>query len=102
MDILPLISTILMAISAIFVIIGWRLIKKGEEDKHKKAMVTAAFFALGFLIIYISRTALIGNTSFGGPDNIKLYYTIFLICHIMLSSVGAIFGIITLRLGFKK
>ncbi len=101
MEILPFISTLLIALSAILVAIGWRLIIKGEKEKHKKTMVAAAISALLFLIIYVSRTIFIGNTSFGGPDNIKIYYTIFLIFHIILSMTGAIFGIVTLRLAFK-
>lgn len=101
MEILPLISTLLIVLSAILVAVGWRLIIKGEEEKHKKAMVSAAICALLFLIIYVSRTVFIGNTSFGGPDHIKIYYTIFLIFHIVLSITGAIFGIVTLRVAFK-
>lgn len=101
MEFLPLLSTVLIAISAILVAVGWRYIIKGEEEKHKKSMVAAALFALSFLIIYVSRTIFVGNTSFGGPDHIKIYYTIFLLFHIVLSIVGAIFGIVTLRLAFK-
>src|SRR5690625_1202190 len=101
MEILPLISTLLIILSAILVAVGWRLIVKGEREKHKKAMVSAAISALLFLIIYVSRTILVGNTSFGGPDNIKIYYTVFLIFHILLSMSGAVFGVVTLRLAFK-
>lgn len=101
LELLPLISTLLIALSAILVAVGWRLIIKGEKEKHKKTMVAAAISALAFLIIYVSRTVFIGNTSFGGPDHIKIYYTIFLIFHIFLSMTGAVFGIVTLRLAFK-
>lgn len=101
MDFLPFISTIFIIISAIMLIIGWRHIRKGDEEKHKKAMLTAATFAILFLIVYLSRTVLIGNTSFGGPDHIKIYYTIFLIFHIVLSSIGFILGVITITLAYK-
>src|SRR5690625_30536 len=101
MKILPLISTLIIILSAILVAIGWMLIIKGEKEKHKKAMVSAAISALLFLIIYVSRTIFVGNTSFGGPESIKIYYTIFLIFHIILSMTGAVFGVVTLRLAFK-
>ncbi|HLS65611.1 MAG TPA: DUF420 domain-containing protein [Pseudogracilibacillus sp.] len=101
MQFLPFISTLLIIVSAILVAIGWVLIVKGKKEQHKKVMVAAALSALAFLIIYVSRTAIVGNTSFGGPDHIKIYYTIFLIFHIILSTTGAIFGIVTLRLAFK-
>ena len=102
MQILPFISTLLIAISAVLVAVGWVLIIKGKKEAHKKAMIAAAVCAVSFLVIYVSRTIFIGNTSFGGPDHIKIYYTIFLLTHIVLSIVGAIFGVITLRHAFKE
>ncbi|MBO1003540.1 DUF420 domain-containing protein [Pseudogracilibacillus auburnensis] len=101
LEFLPFISTLLIALSAVLVAVGWGLIIKGKKEAHKKTMVAAAISALLFLIIYVSRTIFIGNTSFGGPDNIKVYYTIFLIFHILLSMTGAVFGVVTLRLAFK-
>lgn len=102
MPFLPTISTVFIIISAILVAIGWYFISKGKVKAHKKAMISAAISALLFLIIYVSRTIFIGNTSFGGPEDIKLYYTIFLVFHIFLSTTGAVFGVITLRLAFKR
>jgi putative membrane protein len=102
LPILPTISTSFIVLSAITVAIGWWQIKQRNIDAHKKTMVVAAIFALIFFIIYASRTVFIGNTSFGGPDNIKIYYTIFLIFHITLATVGAVFGIISLTTGYKN
>jgi len=102
LPILPTVSTIFIVLSAVTVAIGWYLIKQKRIDAHKKAMTTAAIFALIFFIIYMSRTIFVGNTSFGGPDDVKIYYTIFLIFHIFLATTGAIFGVITLYLGFKN
>lgn len=102
MAVLPTISTFFILVSAIFVAIGWRLVVKKQYKAHRKAMITAAISALGFFIIYVSRTIFIGNTSFGGPDGLKIYYTIFLIFHIILSTTGAVFGVVTLRLAFKR
>ncbi|RST75371.1 DUF420 domain-containing protein [Siminovitchia acidinfaciens] len=99
--ILPTISTVFIVISAVLVAVGWGKIKKGQIDSHKKTMIAAAFFAVAFFIIYSSRTVFIGNTSFGGPQSLKLFYTIFLIFHIMLSTTGAVLGIISLRSGLK-
>nr|WP_304215812.1 DUF420 domain-containing protein [Fredinandcohnia onubensis] len=102
LPILPTVSTTFIVLSAVTVAIGWYLIKQKRIDAHKKAMTTAAIFALIFFIIYMSRTVFVGNTSFGGPDDVKIYYTIFLIFHIFLATTGAIFGVITLYLGFKN
>ncbi|UOQ47984.1 DUF420 domain-containing protein [Gracilibacillus caseinilyticus] len=102
MQLLPTLSTFFIILSAILVAIGWRLVIKKKYKQHRKVMIAAAYSALVFFIIYMSRTVFIGNTSFGGPDDIKLYYTIFLIFHIFLATTGAVFGVITLILAFKR
>jgi putative membrane protein len=102
LPILPTISTTFIVLSAIFVAIGWYQISKGNIDNHRKVMFIAGVCALTFFIIYASRTVFIGNTSFGGPDNIKLYYTIFLIFHITLATTGGVMGLINFWTGYKR
>ncbi|MCD5322555.1 MULTISPECIES: DUF420 domain-containing protein [Pontibacillus] len=102
LPILPTISTSFIVISAIFIAIGWVLIAKGKVVAHKQVMIAGAVSALIFFIIYLSRTIFVGNTSFGGPDDIKIYYTLFLIFHIILATTGGVFGIVTLVLAFKR
>ena len=99
---LPTISTFFIVLSAILVAIGWNLIRQKKIEAHKKTMLAAAVSALLFFIIYMSRTIFIGNTAFGGPENLKIYYTIFLIFHIVLATTGAVFGIVTIYLGLKN
>lgn len=102
MPLLPTISTFFIVLSAILVAFGWRFIIKGRPKTHKKTMIAAGISALAFFIIYVSRTAFIGNTSFGGPEDIEIYYTIFLVFHIFLATTGAIFGVVTLTLALKR
>ena len=102
MPFLPTISTAFILISAILIAIGWRLIVKGKKAAHKKTMLAAAVSALLFFIIYMSRTIFVGNTSFGGPAELEIYYTIFLVFHIILATTGAVFGIVTLTLALKR
>ncbi|SDQ63680.1 putative membrane protein [Virgibacillus subterraneus] len=102
MPFLPTISTFFIMTSAVLVAFGWRFIIKGNASAHKKTMISAAISALLFFIIYVSRTIFIGNTSFGGPEDIKIYYTIFLIFHIFLATTGAIFGVVTITLALKR
>lgn len=102
LPVLPTISTFFIVLSAVLVAIGWALIKQKKIEAHKKMMTAAAISALTFFVIYASRTIFIGNTAFGGPDDIKIYYTIFLIFHITLATTGAVFGLVTLYLGYKN
>jgi len=101
-DALPAISTSFIAISAILVAIGWRLIVQKKREAHRKVMLAGAAAALIFFLIYLSRTVFIGNTEWGGPDSLKTVYLIFLLFHIVLAAVAAVFGITTLTLAFRE
>lgn len=100
--IFPTVSTSFIVISAVLVAIGWSLAIKRKLVAHKKVMIAAAIAAIIFFIIYSSRTILVGNTTWGGPDSLKPYYVTFLLFHITLATVAAAFGITTLVLGFKS
>ena len=102
LPILPTISTTFIVLSAILVAIGWGLIVKRKIEAHKKVMFAAGVAAVIFFVIYASRTLFIGNTAFGGPEELKIYYTFFLIFHITLATTGAVFGIISLWTGYKN
>ena len=99
---LPTLSTFFILLSAILVAIGWVFIAKRNISAHKKTMTAAGIAAILFFIIYMSRTLFDGNTSFGGPEDIKIYYTIFLVFHIILATVGAVFGIVSLLTGYQS
>ncbi|WP_029192687.1 DUF420 domain-containing protein [Paenibacillus harenae] len=100
--IMPTISTALIVISAVLVAFGWRLAVKRRLEAHQRTMFWAAITAILFFIIYSSRTLVSGNTEWGGPDSLKPFYLSFLLFHITLATVGAVFGITTLTLGYRK
>lgn len=102
LPLLPTISTIFIVLSAILVAIGWNLIRQRRIEAHKKVMLGAGAAALTFFIIYVSRTLFVGNTAFGGPDEYKIYYTVFLIFHITLATIGAVMGLLTIFWGLKN
>ncbi|HEY0829083.1 MAG TPA: DUF420 domain-containing protein [Bacilli bacterium] len=99
---LPLISTSFIVISALFIAFGWYYIIKGRRETHKKLMLLGAFFALAFFIMYVTRIAVIGSSPFGGPDNLKTIYLVFLLFHIVLATTAGVFGIITLLHAFNE
>lgn len=101
-QLLPFISTLCIAISAVLVAIGWYQIRKGKRESHQRLMTAGAIFAVLFFTIYVSKTVFVGSTKFGGPEYLQPVYLIFLLFHIVLATVAAVFGLVTLYLGFKK
>lgn len=99
--ILPTLSITFIIISAILIAVGWYKVRNGQIEQHKKIMFFAGVFALLFFILYSFRTIFLGNTSFGGPESMKGYYTIFLAFHITLATLGGIFGLVSLFTGFS-
>lgn len=99
--ILPTISTSFIVLSAIFMVVGIVKIRQRKEVEHEKWMKYAAIAALIFFIIYLSKTIFLGNTQFGGPESLEIYYVVFLIGHIMLSTTGGILGGVQLYTGTK-
>lgn len=101
-QILPFVSTLCIAISAILVAIGWYHIRRKRIETHKRYMIAGAAFALLFFIIYVSKTVFVGSTKFGGPGELLPVYVIFLLFHITLATIAAVFGLVTLYFGFRK
>lgn len=101
-QLISLVSTSFIFISAILMAIGWRYIRLGQRDRHRKMMIAAATCALLFFILYMTRTLVFGNMPFGGPDSVKPVYLTFLLVHIVLATLSAVLGIMTLTRAFKQ
>lgn len=99
---LPFLSTVFIALSAIFVAVGWYLVAKRKIEAHKKVMYWAAILASVFFATYLSKTFFIGSTSFGGPQDVETYYRVFLLFHITMATIAAGLGIIQLISGYKN
>jgi len=68
---------------------GYKSIKQGNINRHKKFMVIAVVLILAFLIMYVTRISLGGVKEFRGPEEIKLFiYLPLLTIHVTLSIVS--------------
>lgn len=65
---------------------GWRAIRAGRVQRHRKLMLASATFISMFLVLYLTRVYLGGVKAFPGPPEIRRYiYLPALTIHIGLS-----------------
>ncbi len=90
-----------ITLSAIVFAIGWVQIRKHHVKSHRRLMLIGSVLVALFFITYVLKTILIGDTAFGGPKHVAVYYYIFLQMHSILASVAAVLGILTLVWALK-
>jgi len=67
---------------------GWRAIRRGAVDRHRKLMGISAGLFGAFLVLYLYRVALLGPHGFPGPDAVYLYlYLPLLAIHILFAVI---------------
>ncbi|HYF76301.1 MAG TPA: DUF420 domain-containing protein [Symbiobacteriaceae bacterium] len=96
LGIMPAINAVLISTSGLFIIGGVVVIKRGQRERHQKAMLTATSLASLFFVLYVTRLALGGMTPFQGPPAIKMIYLGILASHVLLATVQAPMTLVTL------
>ena len=77
----------LNTIAFILLLLGWRAIKKGDRDLHKKLMFAALGTSAVFLTCYLIHHYQVGSVPFQGEGFIRTVYFIVLVPHIILAAV---------------
>ena len=93
-------SLFTIGLSGVSIITGLILIRKGLKELHKKAMLTAAFFALIFVGLYLVRSSLFPPERYAGE-----YRTLFLTIlwsHTVLAVVNFPMAVYTIYCAFKE
>jgi len=67
------------------IILGWYWIRRGDIEKHRRAMLTSFGLIILFLILYLTKVGGGGTKEFIGPTLIRYVYLIMLSIHIGLS-----------------
>jgi putative membrane protein len=101
-DLLGYLNEAFMLSSAASLIVGWWRIRHGRVHGHRRAMLTTAALAAGFFLSYVAKSLAYGDTSFGGPARLAPFYQGFLQVHVVLATVAAVLGVVTLRWAFRR
>jgi protein SCO1 len=105
---LPLVNASLNALATILLIIGYRLIKNGHREAHRKVMLSAFAVSCVFLVVYLTYhqglhhyTGTHGK-SFSGTGVAKITYLTILITHVILAAIVPVLAIITIVRAVKQ
>lgn len=93
---LPAVNAILNATSAVFLLFGYRFIRRGRILFHKICMLTAFVCSSAFLASYVYYHSHVGVVRFGGQGWIRPVYFCLLISHTILAVVIVPLVLITL------
>ena len=72
-------------------VLGWRAIRRGDIDRHRRAMISAFVLILVFLVLYLLKVGGGGTKEFVGPQMAFYAYLAMLAVHILLSVVAVPF-----------
>ena len=88
LDAIPHVNAVISLLAIATISLGWRAIRNGNVDRHRKLMGTSAGLFAAFLVLYLYRVSLLGPHGFPGPDAVYLYvYLPLLAVHILLAMV---------------
>jgi protein SCO1/2/putative membrane protein len=99
---LPPVNAALNATSAILLMMGYTLIRRGRVLAHMRCMLGAVSVSTLFLLSYLYYHALHGSTAFGGSGWVRPVYFSILISHTVLAAVVAPMVIATLYLALRR
>ncbi len=96
-ELLTALSLLTIGASGILILTGLYLVKTGRKELHKKAMLSASFLALLFLIFYLIKYFSYPPKPYEGP--LKGLYLFVLISHSILAAINLPLAVVTVFLG---
>jgi uncharacterized membrane protein YozB (DUF420 family) len=82
---LPTLNAVLNATSALLLLTGWWLIRRGRRVAHRRAMLAALATSSLFLVSYLAYHFEVGSVRFTGQGLVRTVYFAILISHTVLA-----------------
>lgn len=99
---LPAVNATLNAISGVFLLIGWLLIRARKPQAHRLAMLAAFATSSLFLVCYVIYHAQVGSVPFTRQGWVRPVYFTILITHIILAAATLPLAIMTLSRALRE
>lgn len=98
---LPALSSSLNVVTTVLLVVGWRRIKRGDVDGHRRMMLTALVTSAAFLVLYLVNHAIHGIHLCGATGAARVVYFVVLDTHTPLAAAIAYMAPRTAWLGVK-
>ena len=99
---LPALNATLNAISFVFLVTGYALIKRGRRDAHRNCMVAALVTSALFLTSYVIYHFNVGSVPFRKTGWIRTVYFAVLIPHVILAAAIVPLVLVTVSRAWSK
>lgn len=99
---LPTVNAVINSLVAILLVVALIMIKRGNIQMHKNAIMAAMVCSALFLLSYVGYHFTNEETKFGGEGVAKTIYLVVLISHIILAAVSLPFILMTWMYGFTN
>jgi len=98
---LPAVNASLNGLATVLLILGYFLIKQGEEKAHIYTMLIAFGVSVVFLVCYLIHHYQVGSVKFTGPQPIRTLYFVILVSHVILAAAVPVLVLLTIYRGYK-
>lgn len=98
---LPTLNAALNALSAFLLIMGYREIRRGDPERHRKWMIGALATSILFLISYLIYHSQVGSIPYPYHDWTRPVYFAILIPHVILAAANVPFVLIIVRRAWR-
>lgn len=97
---LPALNALLNVSSLVLLLNGYRHIKAGRKEQHRRSMLAAASCSVLFLVSYLVYHSAVGSVRFTADGWVRPVYFAVLISHTVLAAVLAPMALLTLWRGW--
>ncbi len=100
--VLPTVNAVLNATAAVLLAAGYRMIRRGRRQAHRRLMLAAFAVSALFLVSYLVYHYQVGSVRFRGTGPIRTVYFTLLISHTILAAAVPPLAVVTLWRALKE
>ena len=99
---LPTLNAFLNTVTALLLVRGWFLIRRGRIAEHRATMIAAFSCSVAFLASYLVYHAQVGSVRFPGTGAARTLYLSILASHTVLAASVPVLALITLTRALRE